>query len=100
MSITFERLTQLGVTRFNDDPAYEELMALDLPDEVIGMAALLLGKLVVAATPKDIHHEEGVGVGFAHGLGFADALDKEQEDDLKRFFRQTAKNRLYQSEQA
>ena len=66
MSITSIRLAQLGVAPFNDDPAYKELMALDLPDEVIGMAALLLGHLVVAVTPTDIHYEEGKGVGFAH----------------------------------
>lgn len=97
MSITFTRLAELGVTPFNDDPAYEELMALDLPDEVIGMAAQLLGKLVVAVTPVEIHHEEGKGVGFAHGLGFAGTLDREHEDDLKRFFRQAATRRLGQS---
>lgn len=96
MSITSIRLAQLGVTPFNDDPAYKELMALDLPDEVIGMAALLLGHLVVAVTPTDIHYEEGKGVGFAQGLSFAGALDTEHEDELKQVFQQAAKRRLDQ----
>lgn len=97
MSITSTRLAQLGVPPINDDPAYKELMALDLPDEVIGMAAQLLGYLVVAVTPTDIHYEEGKGVGFAQGLSFAGALDTEHEDELKQVFRQAAKHRLDQS---
>jgi hypothetical protein len=97
MSIDFTRLAQLGVTPYNDDPAYIALMALDLPDEVIGMAAQLLGYLVVAVTPTDIHYEEGKGVGFAQGLSFAGALDTAQEDELKQVFRQAAKHRLERS---
>lgn len=96
MSITFSRLADLGVTPVNDDPAYKKLIALDLPDEVLGMAAQLLGYLMVAVTPNDIHYEEGKGVGFAQGLSFAGALDSELEDELKQVFRQAAKRRLDQ----
>lgn len=96
MSITSTRLAQLGVTPFNDDPFYHELMALDLPEEVMGMAAQLLGPLVVAVNPTDIHYEEGKGVGFAQGLSFAGALDNEHEDQLKRVFQQAAQHRLNQ----
>ncbi len=96
MSITSIRLAQLGVTPFNDDPAYEELMASDLPDEVIGMAAQLLGPLVVAVTLDDIHYAKGKGVGFAQGLSFAGALDTEHEDELKQVFQKAAKRRLNQ----
>jgi len=96
MSITFTRLADLGVTPINDDPAYKELMALDLPDEVIGMAAQLLSYLVSARTPTDIHYEEGKGVGFAQGLSFAGVLDPELEDGLKQVFRKAAKHRLDQ----
>lgn len=96
MSITSARLAQLGVTPFNDDPAYQKLMDLDLPDEVIGMAAQLLGPLVLAVTPTDIHYEEGKGVGFAQGMSFAGALDTETEEELKRIFQQAAQHRLNQ----
>jgi hypothetical protein len=86
----------ITVTPFNEDPAYKELMALDLPDEIIGMAALLLGHLVVAVTPTDINYEEGKGVGFAQGVSFAGALDTEHEDELKQVLKQAAKRRLDQ----
>ncbi|MDU8351444.1 hypothetical protein RYA05_06035 [Pseudomonas syringae pv. actinidiae] len=94
MSITFTRLAQLGVIPVNDDPAYEKLIALDLPEEVIGMAAQLLGHLVVAVTPNQINYQEGKGMGFAQGLSFTDALDTEQEVELKKVFEQAAKHRL------
>ena len=96
MSIASIRLAQLGVTPFNDDPAYKELMSLDLPDEVIGMAAQLLGHFVVAVTPTEIYYQEGKAVGFAQGLSFAGALDAEHEDELKQVFQQAAKRRLDQ----
>lgn len=100
MSITSIRLAELGVTIFNGDPAYEELMALDLPDETIAMAAQLLGHLVVAVTPTDIHYQEGKGVGFAQGLSFAGALDAEREDEIKQVYKQAALRRLDQRMQA
>lgn len=87
------RLMKLGVFPPSDERSTQELLELDLPDPVLGMAAQLLTYICRSGTPDCITYEEGKGVGFAIGLRLANQLDAEHEEALSKLYGKAAERR-------